>query len=143
MAPTPTSRRRYALAMAAGLILALAACGGDGSSEAGATPDVSLSEQERSQLDERLIELANAQTAQSGSVSGGGYGYSPADGFVTGYPSDWQTALERCQALADAVGELDGPAGDVPIKIVSPRNDGTGEFDVVASGTGGGTCEET
>lgn len=140
--------RRGALVL--GLTMALVlpgACGDDdnsnGASVAPSTNEsVALSADEKAQLEERLAELATEQVQQSGSVSGGGYGYSTADGTVAGYPSDWQTAIERCQAVADALGELDGPPGSVPIEIHAPRNDGTGEYDVLAAGRGGGTCEE-
>lgn len=97
----------------------------------------------RRSITRRLAAAGIARQAQEHQdVSGGGYGYSQADRFVTGYPSDYQTPLERCQTLADALGELDRPPGTVPVQIVTSRDDGSGMYDALVRGEAGGVCEE-
>ena len=129
-------------ALLALLTLPLVACGDDdGGDDLRADAPV-LDEEDQARLREHLSELSSAQVRESQSVVGGGYCYSPADRYVTGYPSDWQSPLERCQTLADWIGEMDGPPSTVPVQIVETREDGTGMYDWVARGEGGGICEE-
>lgn len=127
---------------AAALVLALTGCGGDDSSDAHRADAPVLSEEDEALLEARLTELSTRQVREQRSVSGGGYSYSPADRFVTAYPSDWQTPVERCQAIADHLAELEGPPGTVPIQVVEERDDGTGILDRLVRGEGGGTCSE-
>ena len=131
-----------AAALLALLALSLTACGDDDGGDVLRADAPVLDDEDQARLQVHLSELSSAQVTQSQSVVGGGYGYSPADRYVTGYPSDWQTPLERCQTLADWIGELDGPPSTVPVQIVESRDDGTGMYDWVARGEGGGTCEE-
>jgi hypothetical protein len=125
------------LALTLALLLAPTACGDDDGSSAGVEV---LSAEEQEQVDERLRLLVRELAEENSSIVGGGFMYVRADRVVTGYPSDWQTPLERCQAVADALGELDGPAGVVPIRIIDPHDGDQGTFDVVAAGRAGETC---
>jgi len=113
----------------------LAACGDDDGGGSAV-----LDEADQAVLQEELDAYGTELLNEHGELGHGGLSYSPADGNVTGYGSDVIDPVEKCQRYADRIGTLDGPPATVPIQIISMHDDGRG-FDVLAEGTGGGTCE--
>lgn len=135
------SFQRARVGAVTGVVIAvLAACGGSSGNDPADSGPVLLEPADVLVLEERLGEVAQQVMRDTGSVGGGGFGYTNVDRVVDGFVLEDQDPVERCQQAADGVADLDGPAATVPIRIIRYIPDGGGEYEVLATGAGGGTC---